>query len=270
MSFELSPLAKQIFLKGYDAPMQQKTDTTQQMPLFGMDLYSSQMPQFGMNFTSFQMPSLNYSLQFDSINNMFSSMQNMMTQYAAAIQQIMSNINDITSKAQATPDADSSTPAAANTPVSDSSNKRGYNHKYSNISVTTKYTGTAEELNEHLKGKGLLEGKGEKLLELQEKYGINAAFLAAIARAESGGFSSTNNLTGITNPGGKSFRKFNSVDECLEFTAKMLKEDYIGRNLTTIAQIHEKYCPIGANNDPDNKNPNWGYVVGSCMTEMTA
>ena len=106
MSFELSPLAKQIFLKGYDAPMQQKTDTAQQMPLFGMDLYSSQMSPFGMNFTSFQMPSLNYSLQFDSINNMFSSMQNMMTQYAAAIQQIMSNINDITSKAQATPDAD--------------------------------------------------------------------------------------------------------------------------------------------------------------------
>lgn len=274
MSFELTPLAKRIFLNDYEKSDKQKTSLADETPMFntGMPMY--------------QMPVFNYGVGMDSFYTMYLAMQNMMNQYIAFMQQPAFDFSSFNNTGMdysnlftypsVNMDMNMATnpyrPAVTDT-FTPNGNLTGYNnHKYSNMSVTTPYTGTAEDLNKSLKGKGLLEGKGEKLLELQQKYGVNAAFIAAIARAESGGTSSlaknNNNLTGITNPGGHGFRKFNSVDECLEYTAKLIKTNYIDKNLTTIAQIHKKYCPIGANNDPTNLNKNWGYVVGSCMNQM--
>lgn len=146
-------------------------------------------------------------------------------------------------------------------------------HKYANIKVTTKYNGTTSDLDKYLNDKGVLKGKGKKFIELQEKYGINAAFLAAIACNESGNGTSNlaiknNNIMGITKPGGHGFRSFSSVEECLDYSAGMLKRNYINQNLTTISQIHQKYCPIGANNDPNSLNKGWGKAVGKYMSEI--
>ena len=57
-----------------------------------------------------------------------------------------------------------------------------------NFDVRTKSEVTAEQLDAKLDNK--LEGTGRYFIEAQEKYGINAEFLAAIAIHESGTFNS--------------------------------------------------------------------------------
>lgn len=128
-----------------------------------------------------------------------------------------------------------------------------------NFDVRTPYKGTAEDLNKNLKG--VLAGKGAKLLELQNKYGINAAFLAALVNSESGygssnGAKTKNNVAGIMSSKG-GLATFSSVDECLESLAENLSKNYIGQGLCTIADIQKKYCPVGASNDPTGLNKNW-------------
>lgn len=116
-----------------------------------------------------------------------------------------------------------------------------------NISKT-RYEGRADIFNKYFKG-GVLEGKGEKLIELQDKYGINALFLAAITLVESGGGKSKaaktkNNVAGIrTRQNGKYvLKKFKTVDECLEYLAKNISQNYINKNLETIENINKKYA----------------------------
>lgn len=138
-----------------------------------------------------------------------------------------------------------------------------HNHK-----ITTLYKGTAADLNKELKG--VLANKGKKFLELQKKYGISASVLAAIAMHESANGTSNaaktkNNVAGIMTAESNwtELATFNSVDECLEAMAKNLKNNYADKGLVTISQIHAKYCPIGAENDPTGLNKNWGNGVAS-------
>ena len=137
-----------------------------------------------------------------------------------------------------------------------------------NQKATDLYKGTADDLNKHLKG--VLAGKGAKLIELQNKYGISAALLAAIVNTESKHGRSDaalnlNNVAGIMSASSNftKLAKFDSVDDCLEALAKNLKNNYVDEGLVTISQIHEKYCPIGAGNDPKGMNGNWGQTVSS-------
>ena len=116
-----------------------------------------------------------------------------------------------------------------------------------NISKT-RYDGRAEVFNKYFKG-GVLEGKGAKLIELQDKYGINALFLAAVTLVESGGGKSKAaktkfNVAGIrTSQNGKYvIKKFKNVDECLEYLAKTLSKNYINKNIETIENINKKYA----------------------------
>ena len=60
-------------------------------------------------------------------------------------------------------------------------NKNYGNYTYD---ISQKFEGSAEDIDKHLEGK--LAGKGKKLMELQEKYGVSASVLAAIAMNESG------------------------------------------------------------------------------------
>lgn len=132
--------------------------------------------------------------------------------------------------------------------------------------ATDLYQGSAEDLNKNLSG--VLKGKGKKLLELQKKYGVSAALMAAIVNNESAYGTSNaaknkNNVAGIMSASSNytKLATFASVDDCLESLAKNLKNNYINKGLITISQIHEKYCPIGASNDPKGMNQNWGRVV---------
>ena len=118
-----------------------------------------------------------------------------------------------------------------------------------NLDVSkTRYLGRAEVFNKYFEG-GVLEGKGAKLIELQDKYGINALFLAAITLVESGGGKSKAarekyNVAGIRirENGKYVIKRFKNVDECLESLAANLSKNYIKEDLKTIEKINGKYA----------------------------
>lgn len=115
-----------------------------------------------------------------------------------------------------------------------------------NFDVRTKSDITAAQLDAKLKNK--LKGMGEVFVSCQEKYGVNAVFLAAIAIHESGNGSSKaaknkNNFFGLM--GKKGQLKFSSPQECIECAANNLtKKDgyYFGKGRYTIGKIGRKYA----------------------------
>lgn len=131
--------------------------------------------------------------------------------------------------------------------------------KNSDITLS-QYAGNPEFLDEFLFD-GVLEGKGRQFYKAQEKYGINAIFLIAIARLESACGKSrlareNNNFGGMCGKNG--YLKFNSVDDGIDALAKNLKNLYIDKGHTTIEMIGEKYAA----------DPNWADKIVSCMNDM--
>ena len=143
--------------------------------------------------------------------------------------------------------------------------------RYAEIPVTTQFTGSADDINRHLKG--VLKGQGEKFLEMQEKYGINAAFLAGIVMNESANGTSDlavkkNNVGGVRYPGSYKFKTYDNVGDCIEHMAKFLSNSYIKKGKTTIGTIAAKYCPVSDETDKDNLNQYWPRNVGSKMAKI--
>lgn len=102
---------------------------------------------------------------------------------------------------------------------------------------------TEEELASELKYE--LKQYAGDFLKAEEEYGVNAAFLSAVASLESGHgryMFKSNNIFGW---GGKSF---DSVPECIDFVAEKMKKNYIDPNGKyyrggDIADIGKIYCP---------------------------
>ena len=143
--------------------------------------------------------------------------------------------------------------------------------KYHDIDITHKYTGTAEQINKYLGG--VLKGKGAKFIELQEKYGINAAFLAAIAINESSngtsyGARKRNNVGGVREYGSYKFKVYERVEDCLEDMADFLSDNYVGEGRTTIGTVGAKYCPVDDKSDKENINQFWPRNVGYHMSRI--
>ena len=139
------------------------------------------------------------------------------------------------------------------------------------IDVTTKYTGTAQQLDTHLGG--VLKGKGAHLLRLQELYGINAAFLAAIAINESANGTSysarkRNNVGGVRKAGSTKFKVYVNVEACLDDMANFLKRNYIDKGRTTVGKVGAKYCPTSDHTDTSGLNQYWPRNVGTYMTQI--
>ena len=115
-----------------------------------------------------------------------------------------------------------------------------------NYDVRTKSDITAAQLNAKLKNR--LKGCGRYFIDAQEKYGINAEFLAAIAIHESGNGSSVaarrkNNFFGLM--GKRGALSFSSQKECIDCVAKNLTKPrgyYFGRGRYTISSIGRKYA----------------------------
>ena len=140
-----------------------------------------------------------------------------------------------------------------------------------NLDITTDYKGKASEIDKHLGG--VLKGQGEKFMQLQDKYGINAAFLAAIAINESRNGTSysarkRNNVGGIRYAGSYRFRTYQNVSDCLEDMASMLKRNYINKGRKTIKAVGAKYCPIDDKSDKDQLNQYWPRNVGKYMKDI--
>lgn len=114
---------------------------------------------------------------------------------------------------------------------------------------------------------GVLAGKGEKFLAEARKNNICPIFLAAIAMHESANGKSLfarekNNVFGIFLRG--KYHTFESVDECIEFSAKLLAGRIYSKN-PTIVGVQRIYCPVGAKNDPKSLNKYW---LGGVLDKM--
>ena len=144
--------------------------------------------------------------------------------------------------------------------------------------ITKPYSGTAEDLNRYLIGKGVLEGKGQVFMEAQERYEISAAVLVGIAMNESAKGTSNlarnkNNIGGVRISGSTEFRTFESVDDCIMEMARFLKAGYVdnsGRPLTQLYQINAKYCPTSDPTDTSGHNGFWARAVDKYANEVDA
>lgn len=104
---------------------------------------------------------------------------------------------------------------------------------------------TAEELNSHFaKYNGALKDKGHVFIEMEQKYGVSARFMAAIATQESGCGNAprtkrTNDCFGMTGCGNK---KWDSIEQNIESAFSLIDRRYIKRGKTSVASIGKVYC----------------------------
>lgn len=227
-------------------------------PCFSMPIFSPfsmmsgySMPSMGENIFSmanYSMPMFNPMMNF-GLPAMFEQM-NLLNKYTNNFGSLTSSLNNGTNTT-------SKTKKGQKTQKS--------NSKY-NKNATELYTGTAEDLNKYLKGKGVLEGQGQAFLNAQKKYGISASVLAGICIHESGNGKSRlaktkNNIGGVRIAGSTKFRTFNSVAECIDYMGGLLKRKYVNQGLTTLSQINSKYCPPSDPTDTTGTNYIWAQEV---------
>lgn len=143
-------------------------------------------------------------------------------------------------------------------------------YKVTNVSPIT-----AEDLNSYLGG--ALSGMGQTFVDAGLYYGIDPAFLAAVAVHETGNGTSDaayskNNIGGFmgtSDDGGSELLYFTSVEDSIWYMAELLAGDfYIASGLDTPAEIQEVYCPVGAANDPTGLNVNWLSGVTSYWQDL--
>lgn len=130
---------------------------------------------------------------------------------------------------------------------------------------------TSHRLNDVLGG--VLKGKGQKFIDEARKNNLCPIFFAAICMHESANGQSKfsrekNNIFGIFKNG--KYHSFDSVDECIEFAAKLLGRSklYAGGKAVTVGAIQKVYCPVGAKNDPKGLNIYWLEGVLSKMKKI--
>ncbi|MFS0782704.1 coiled-coil domain-containing protein [Bacillus sp. 1P06AnD] len=114
----------------------------------------------------------------------------------------------------------------------------------------------AAALDEVLSGR--LTGYGSVFFEVGKEYGIEPAFLMAVAMSETGGDSrwlrEYNNVGGFIHNGPMSF---STVEESIRYMGSLLSRLYIQDGLYTVESIHARYSPEGAGNDPAGLNAHW-------------
>ena len=127
------------------------------------------------------------------------------------------------------------------------------------------------QLGKYNKKNSKLYGIGNALYQVEQTYGnINGLFVLSIISNESGWgmhLANTNNVAGITKKGG-GYRAFGSVEECVIYTGGLLSKNYIGKGLTTIAAIGNKYCPDTPSHP--GQNIKWRNTVTSIMNQYSS
>jgi hypothetical protein len=97
----------------------------------------------------------------------------------------------------------------------------------------------------------------EKGLSEKEAFTIMAISKHETGSWTSKAFKEKNNFGGIMSSTTGELKKYNSQEEGLEGMINLLKNNYFGKGLTSIKQIGEIYCPVGATNDPKGLNKYW-------------
>jgi flagellum-specific peptidoglycan hydrolase FlgJ len=110
---------------------------------------------------------------------------------------------------------------------------------------------TKEDISEILEGTQLVgHGLEDAVLEVEEKYGINAYFTIAVMKLESGNGKSRlarvkNNLFGLNATGGNNEQAYSfetKADSVYRF-GQLIYDKYVKKGLTTIEKVGRKYCP---------------------------
>ena len=95
-----------------------------------------------------------------------------------------------------------------------------------------------------------------KIKKVAQDYGVDWRLAIAISMHETGkytsvAFNDNNNVGGNFRSG--SLMVFENLDKGIDFFISNLKNNYIDIGLDTIELIQPKYCPIGINDNGDNK-----------------
>lgn len=130
---------------------------------------------------------------------------------------------------------------------------------------------SASELNDNLKGG--LAGKAQTILDAAHKYNVDPRLLTSIMQLESASGSSDlatkqNNFAGNFDSANNKYMSFGSPEEGINFAAQHLREEYLNKGFTTIAQIAPKYAPPGAANDTRGTNKDWARNVGALYANL--
>lgn len=99
-----------------------------------------------------------------------------------------------------------------------------------------------------------------KIQNKAEEYGIDWKIAVAISKWETGNWSSSafknkNNVGGMMCSTG--LISYSTLDDGIEAFVSNLKRNYFDMGLDTVEEIQKKYCPVGAENDPNNLNQYW-------------
>lgn len=120
---------------------------------------------------------------------------------------------------------------------------------------------------------GELKGRGEYIVYLCRQQNVSPYLFASIAIHETANGTSKAikelyNPGGLMNPKTDKLKKYMSIENGLEEMAQILGDYYIDMGLKNIKQIQEKYCPVGAKNDPDGLNKYWLDCVTNYYKEL--
>lgn len=101
-----------------------------------------------------------------------------------------------------------------------------------------------------------------------------ALIVVSISRHETGNwtskaFNEKNNFGGIMCNGATEIKSYETFKEGLDDFIRVLKTYYFDEGLETIAEIGAKYCPVGAENDPNGLNKYWVSGVSAFYTEYS-
>lgn len=112
------------------------------------------------------------------------------------------------------------------------------------------------------------------IIDKAKEVGMNdeqALISVAISKWETGNYTSSlfinNNNVGGMYCNGK-FIVYNTLEEGVSAFVYNLKNNYFDIGLNTIEKIKNKYCPDGAENDPNNLNPGWTKGVYAKLNEL--
>lgn len=130
---------------------------------------------------------------------------------------------------------------------------------------------TADQLNQHLGG--VLNGKGQMIIDTAKKYGVDPRLVAGVIMTESVGGTShmaqtKNNVMGLFDSRANTYRTFNSPDASVDFGVRNLAKNYLAQGLDTPEKIGAKYAPPGAANDPGKTNPTWPALVRANIARL--
>jgi hypothetical protein len=108
---------------------------------------------------------------------------------------------------------------------------------------------------------GVLKGFGGVIVSECRKYSVCPLFVTAVMQHESDNGDSKyarkyNNVSGIMKD--RNPVRFDDVQQCIVYTVKLLSNSsYAGNSRKTVRAIQQRYCPVGASNDPNGINKYW-------------